>query len=97
MLFAIIVTPRGGGEEEQKRGLQVFTNWTPPAGLEFRAHYFLVTGGSIGIVEANSAATLLESITPFTSHFDFETVPIVEAAEAVPIVQRAFAWRDGVR
>lgn len=37
MLFAAIYAPRDSvSEESQKRGLQLFTNWSPP--YEFKAH-----------------------------------------------------------
>ena len=99
MLFAAIYTVRGDvSEEKQKRSLQLFTNWTPPAGFEFKAHYALADGsGGIAIVETNSAAAHLEAVAPFGVFFDFKIIPILDIGEAVPILARVNAWRDSVR
>ena len=96
MLFAVIYTERNPTEESQKRSLKLFTSWTPPAGLTFKAHYASTEGG-IAIVEAESAAAVLEGIGPFTPFFDFKALPVVDMMEAVPIFQRLNAWRDSVR
>lgn len=99
MLFAAVYKPVGDpSEEKQKRILQLFTNWQPPAGFEFKTHYFRADGnGGIAIVEAASAAALAEGIAPWAPFFYFEISPIVEATEGVPIFQRVNAWRDSVR
>jgi len=39
MLFAVHYTARDVTEEKEKRSLKLFTNWKPPAGYEFKAHY----------------------------------------------------------
>ena len=99
MLFAAVYKPIGDQTEaKQKRGLQLFTNWKPPEGFVFKAHYFRADGnGGIAIVEAASAANLLEGITPWSAYFQFEVTPVVNAEEGVPIQMRVNAWRDSVR
>lgn len=98
MLFAVTWTERGASEEGQKRLLQLFTNWKPPAGLEFKGFYDFADGsGGIAIVEAPSAAAVLEATGPFTPYLEFRAVPIVDSYEAVPIFQRVNAWRDSLR
>jgi len=98
MLFAVLYTARNVTEEKDKRSLNLFTNWKPPAGYEFKAHYALADGtGGMAVVEANSAAALLEAHAPYAAFFDFRTVPIVEIETAVPIFQRVNAWRDSVK
>ena len=99
MLFAVTYAARGDvSEEREKRSLQLFTNWTPPAGYEFKAHYTLADGGGgIAIVEASTAAALTEGLAPWGPFFEFKTVPIVEIEEAVPMLQRVYGWRDSVR
>ena len=44
MLFAVLYTARDATEEKDKRSLNLFTNWKPPAGYEFKAHYALADG-----------------------------------------------------
>ena len=97
MLFGVIYTFRNATEESEKRGLQLFTNWTPPQGFEFKSHYACADGsGGIAIVEASSPEAIYEANTPFTSFVDFKISPIVEISAAVPILQKTNAWRDSV-
>jgi hypothetical protein len=97
MLVAILYTPRDTSEEKEKRSLNMFTNWKPPAGYEFKAHYALVDGGGIAIAEVNSPAVLLEAHAPWGPYFEFRTVPVVEIDKAVAIFQRVNSWRDSVK
>ena len=98
MLFAVIYTARDVTEEQEKRSLSLFTNWKPPSGYEFKAHYALADGsGGVAIVEASSSAALLEGHAPWVPFFEFKTVPVVEVTESVPILQRVIHWRESVR
>ena len=98
MLFAVSYTARDSTEEKEKRSLNLFTNWKPPAGDEFKAHYSLADGsGGLAIVEASSPAALLEAHAPWGPFFESRTVPVVEVDKAVPIFQRVNAWRDSVK
>jgi len=98
MLFATVYTPRENTTEEaQKRGLQLFTNWKLPEGFEFKAHYSRADGnGGIAIVEASSAAALFEGVAPWVPFLHFETSPVIDVMEGVPISMRVNAWRDSV-
>lgn len=98
MLVAIIYTGKDVSEDKEKRSLQLFGNWQRPAGYEEKAHYAMADGsGGIAIVEISSNAVLAEAMSPWGPFFDFKVVPIVEIAEAVPILQRVYAWRDSVK
>ena len=99
MLFAVTFKPRPGTTEDRdKRVLSIFSNWTPPAGYEFKSLYDYADGnGGIAIVEGTSAAALLEAHAPFAAYFEFELRPIVDAQEAIPLLQKAYAFRDAVR
>jgi len=98
MLFAVLYTARDVTEEKEKRSLSLFTNWKPPAGYEFKAHYSLADGsGGVAIVEANSTAALLEAHAPWGPFFEFRAIPAVEVDKAVPIFQKVNAWRDSVK
>lgn len=78
MLFAVHYTARDVTEEKEKRSLNLFTNWKPPAGYEFKAHYALADGsGGLAIVEANSPAALLEAHAPWGPFFESRSVPAV--------------------
>lgn len=95
MLFAAIYTTTNTTEEAQQRSLQLFTSWQPP--VDFKAHYARADGsGGIAIFEADDAAVVLESVAPFTPFFDFETVPVLEIEQAIPVFARTQEWRGSV-
>ncbi len=97
MLFFLLYTARDVTEKKEKRSLDLFTNWKPPAGYEFKSHYAMADGtGGCAIVEATSAEAILEAHAPWGPFFEFRTVPVVEIDKAVPIFQRTNAWRDSV-
>jgi hypothetical protein len=98
MLFAMTYTAKDVTEEKEKRSLTLFTHWKPPAGYEFKSHYALADGsGGMGIVEAASAAAILEAHGPWGPFFEFKIVPIVEIEKAVPVFQRVQGWRDSIK
>ena len=83
--------------EDTKGNLAIFGAWTPPDGFEIKAHYFLADGsGGLAIIEANSAAALLEAVTPFNDVLEFHPVPAVDVEEGVGILGKAFALRDSL-
>src|SRR5262245_51398668 len=98
MLFAITWTvPGTHTEERERRLLTLFTNWRPPAGVEFKAFYDYADGdGGIAIVETASADLLLEAIAPFATFFEFKARPIVPTEKAAQIYLKAVAWRDSI-
>jgi uncharacterized protein DUF3303 len=98
MLFQVSYKVKASGNEAQdKRIMQVFAKWKPPAGLEIKAHYGRSDGGGFLIVEANSVPPLIEANAVYSTWLDYEVTPIVEIGEAVPALDRAYAWRDTVR
>jgi hypothetical protein len=98
MLFAVTYRTRETTEENQKRSLNLFTQWKPPAGYEFKAHYALCdASGGLVIAEASSAAALLEAHAPWVPFFDFESVPVLDIETAVPIFQKVNNWRDSIK
>ncbi len=97
MLFIITYISRHESEELEQRGLNVFKSWTPPVGFEFKSHYAFADGhGGVAVVEVDSPATLYEAITPFHVFNDFDVHPALDIEEAVPLGDKAMAWRDSV-
>ena len=93
MLLAAIYTTRNPTEESQKRSLQLFTNWQPPA--EFKAHYTRADGkGGIALFEAEDASVALEMVGPFTAFFDFEITPVVNSRTRSPCSSRRRSGRS---
>lgn len=97
MLFYIGWKPRAGqGTQESEAGLEVFSRWQPPAGLEFKAMYGRADAGGFCICEADSAETLLEAMAPWAgAYLDYDVTPIVEIDKAVEIQNKAIAFRRG--
>lgn len=98
MLFVVMYKSKEGiTEQEDKRGWNLFTQWTPPAGFEFKAHYVTASGRNVAIVEAATAATLVEAIAPWDPFLEFDTEPCITVEEATPLIEKAFAWRDSIK
>ena len=97
MQFAVIYYGTGATEDSEKRGLNLFKNWVPPAGFEFQSHHaFADRSGGVAIVDVDSPETLMEALTPFQAYNDFTVRPIVDIEAAVPIFDKAIAFRDSV-
>jgi hypothetical protein len=44
--------------------------------------------GIYALFQAQSAIAIYESMLPFTPYLEYEVVPVVEAAEGVPVLRR---------
>lgn len=97
MLFMFRGEPKPGlTEEDQRRVLQVFRGWTPPAGIEIKAHYLAVSGGDYVIVEATSVAAMIEAVTNWAPYVTYQVTPIVEVADGVGAIDRAVSVRSAI-
>jgi Domain of unknown function (DUF3303) len=98
MLFVALWENRAGTEETDKRILKLFTNWRPPAGVEFKGFYdFADSSGGVAILEASSADAILETTAPWGTFLKFTVRPIVPSDTSSAIFAKAIAWRDSVR
>ncbi len=83
MLFEITYKVRTGGNESQdKRIMQIFSKWKPPAGMVVKALYARTTASGFIIAEADSVAPIIEANAVYA------TFPIASAHS--PIKQ---CWR----
>jgi hypothetical protein len=92
--FAVIYKERNPSEEGDRRVLQLFSQWEPP--FTFVHHYAKASGGGIAIIEADTAASVIEGISPWLAFLEFEVSPAVPIEEAVPIFAKTNDWRDSV-
>ncbi|HTS74475.1 MAG TPA: DUF3303 family protein [Gaiellaceae bacterium] len=84
-------------EEGNRRSLAVFAKWQPPEGAEFKGFYgFASGGGGVAIIEADSAATLARTTSPWTPWLRFTATPILPIEESSGIAGEAIAFRDSV-
>ena len=97
MLFGMVYALRNPTEQTDRRTLNLFTNWTPPEGFEFKSHYEFSNGsGCMGTVEVASAEAMHEAVAPYRDTLEFKISPVVEVSVAVPILQKAQGWADSI-
>ena len=102
MLFQVNYTFRLSGSakenaESNKRGLALFSKWSPPAGMEVKSFHARADGkGGTVVVETDDVTTLLDGPSKFGAINEFEIVPIVDITEAVPILSEALEWGDSI-
>jgi hypothetical protein len=97
MLFAVFYEPRHTDEETEQRRIQLFATWSPPAGIELKAHYALATGGGIVICEASDGMAVFEGLAPWNVFNEYRVEPIIEIEAAKPVWERMLQWRASVR
>jgi hypothetical protein len=98
MLFHVSWEFTDQSEEGEKRSLDVFAKWQPPAGAEFKGFYgYADSSGGVAIIEVDSAATLTRLTAPWAPWLSFTTTAIVPIEEATAIGAEAIAFRDSVR
>ncbi len=97
MLFCVSWNPRAGqAGPESEAALEMFTRWTPPAGMDIKAMYARVDGGGFCVCEVSSAEVVFSATAPWAGvYLDYEVVPIVEIDKAVGLLQEAIAFRNG--
>ena len=96
MLFHTTFTPKPGyGHEDQKKALELWSRWTPPEGHEIKSFYMSSDGRGFIVTEITSAEAGFEAAAPWASvYLNYDTVPVVPIDEAIPILQKAIAFRE---
>lgn len=97
MLFHISHTYKAGfTHEDQKKMLDVWANFEPPAGYETKWHVFSPDGRMFSLVEAPSAEVVFEVVALWAGvMLDYEIVPVVDVEATVPLIEKAIAIREG--
>jgi hypothetical protein len=81
-------------EEGEKRSLEVFSRWQPPAGAEFKGFYaFADNSGGVAIIEVDSPQTLARTTAPFVPWLRFAATPLIPIEESAAIAGEAIAMR----
>jgi uncharacterized protein DUF3303 len=102
MKFVVSLTfrPNGSAADNEvavRRMLDVYSKWTPPAGMAI--HQIMSRadgGGSFAIVETDSASDLIDATSTFTPFGDYEIYPVVDVADGVRASQEAIAFRESI-
>lgn len=86
MLFAIhyVTKPSAGTKAHSAALMKVFSERGEVAGTV--AHYVYPAGGGVVIAEQTDAAVLYESVSAYAEWLDFDIRPMLEVADAVPII-----------
>ncbi len=84
-------------ERSIKRGLEVFSKWTPPQSATFHQWVSRVDGnGGCAIVETDNVADLLDGVAKFAYINQFELYPVVDIAEAMQALQVGVDFREAI-
>ena len=103
MKFVVVLTARPGGsaketEEAVPRVLELFSKWTPAAGMTIHQQFSRVDGGgSFAVVETDDAMAMIESTSTFGPYFDYQIFPVVDVAEGVAAAQKGVEFRKSIR
>ncbi len=103
MKFVVVATPRPGGsaketEEAVPRVLELFSKWTPPAGMTIHQQFSRADGGgNFAVVETDNATALIEATSTFGPYLDYQIFPVVEVAEGVSAAQEGVEFRGSIR
>jgi hypothetical protein len=97
MLFLVTWEFTDTSEEGTRRSLNVFANWTPPAGANFQGFYgYSEGGGGAAIVEVDSHETLAKTVAPFTPWLSFTATAIIPIETSAAIANEALRFLDSV-
>jgi hypothetical protein len=97
MLFHITQKPRPGmTNEDQKKSLEMFSRWEAPAGFEVKMHVFAPDGTIYGLADAKTAEAVYDAMAPWAGvYLDLEVKPVIEVEAAIPLYEKAIAFREG--
>lgn len=95
MLFMCHGTPKPGlTVEDRRKVVELFRAWTPPAGLDIKAHYVDATGGDYVIVETSTAEALLEATAMWAPYVEYAITPLIAVTSAVERIASAEQTRQ---
>jgi len=102
MKFLVSWTTRDGASAEEneasvKRGLQLFSKWSPPAGATFHQFLSRMDGnGGYAVVESDDVQAIMEGPAKFSTLFAFNIVPVVDIMDAIAAGNDAIEFRDSI-
>lgn len=98
MKYVISWTGReASGEAQSHRLLDVFSKWTPSAGVTF--HQFLARldgNGGFAVIETDDPTAVLKDVAKFLPWLNYAVYPVVEIQEVTAAFGEAFAFWDSV-
>ena len=84
-------------EEQQARGLQVFSKWAPAPNVTFHQMVGRVDGrGGFAVVETDDVAAVTRDMSIFSAFFDMSVYPVLEIGDIAQIAGDALEFRASV-
>ncbi|NMM88357.1 DUF3303 domain-containing protein [Rhodococcus sp. SRB_17] len=102
MKYLISWTYRAGGsaaelEESTRRGLAVFSKWTPTETSTFHQFLGRLDGeGGFAVIETDNPMDLNDAPSMFGPYVKYEIYPVAEIAETMQSMQRGVEFRDSI-
>ena len=87
----------GQSEADEKRMLQLFSQWKPGEGVEIKGWWALPDGSGVSVIEAPSAEAVMKDVAPWGVYLDFNIQPAIEIGKAAEIWGQALAWRESIK
>jgi hypothetical protein len=97
MLFHVSQKYKAGyTHEDQKKVWESWSRFEPPPGIEIKMNVTAVDGRGFAFIEAESAEVVFEVAAVWAgAYVDYEIVPVIEVDKALPLMEKAFAFREG--
>lgn len=84
-------------EASAKRGLELFSKWTVPAGLKIEQFVGRIDGGGgFAVVETDDPADLLDGASKFVPFNEFHIFPVVDLDEWMQAANTGIEFRDSI-
>ncbi len=84
-------------EAAAKRGLAIFSKWSPPAGMTFHQFVGRLDGaGGFAVVETDNTADLLDGVTKFAPLNEFELHPVIDIQDWVRAAGEGVEFRESI-
>jgi hypothetical protein len=84
-------------EEAVRRGLAVFSKWTPAESATYHQFVGRLDGaGGFAVVETDNPMDLADATSKFGPVADYQIHPVVDIGEAVQSLQQGMEFRDSI-
>jgi hypothetical protein len=84
-------------EESARRGLAVFSKWTPPESATYHQFLGRLDGaGGFAVVETDDPADIADMTSKFAFIAEYRVHPVTDIADAAQRLQESVEFRDSI-